>query len=512
MSRKKTQDEFVSDAREVHGDTYDYSKSVYVSDRIPLVIICPTHGEFLQRPTGHLQGYGCPTCGGKVKVGTPEFIEKCLSVHGYRYDYSKTVYLGAQKPIEVICKKHGTFYVTASHHINRNCGCQKCTLESRTSSTSEFISKARKVHGEFYDYSKVEYIKNSVKVVITCPLHGDFSQSPKHHLGGEGCYECGREKASDSLRMTQDEFISGCITRHGDTYDYSHTVYTGKNKGKVKILCRVHGEFFQRAVNHLRGDGCSKCGIEKVTKSQSYDLKDFIDRANEVHDHYYDYSQSVYTDSQTKVIIVCPKHGPFQQAPASHLYGQGCSDCSNEEASLRYLKTKDEFISDAVAVHGNRYDYTNSDYKGVFEKVEIQCKIHGSFFQSPDAHVNGEAGCPKCHLSKGELKIMRFAETHGLSLIHQKSFDDCRNPKTNRKLKFDFYDPIRNLLIEYDGEQHFKKITFGTHPLTDDEIKDIQFKDGLKTEYAKKKGIKLLRIPFTQLRNLDAVLAGVLLT
>ena len=273
----------------------------------------------------------------------------------------------------------------------------------------------------------------------------------------------------------------------------------------------MHGEFLQRAVNHLRGDGCPDCAIERISDFQSYDLNDFVTKANEVHNNYYDYSKTVYTDSQTKVVILCPKHGPFEQAPVSHLYGAGCPDCSNEKASLRFLKTKDEFISDAVLVHGNRYDYTNSIYTGVFEKLEITCKIHGSFSQSPDAHVNGGAGCPKCNLAKGELKIMRFAEAHGVSLIHQKSFDDCRNPKTNRKLKFDFYDPSRNILIEYDGEQHFRRITFGTHPLTEDEMKDIQFKDGLKSEYAKKRGIKLLRIPFTKLKNLDAILAGVLL-
>jgi ssDNA-binding Zn-finger/Zn-ribbon topoisomerase 1 len=274
----------------------------------------------------------------------------------------------------------------------------------------------------------------------------------------------------------------------------------------VKIICRIHGAFFQRATNHLRGDGCRKCSDKECSDRQSYDLSKFVEMANAKHGKFYDYSKSIYTSSQDKLEIICPLHGSFHQVPAAHLSGMGCPKCANEKASVRLTKTKDEFVSLAKSVHGERYDYKNSNYCGVFDKIEIGCKIHGPFFQTPDSHTNGGAGCPKCNLSKGELKIMRFGERYGLSVIHQKSFDDCRNPKTNRKLKFDFYAPLQNILIEYDGEQHFHQCTFGNHVLTDEEFKDIQFKDRVKTKYAHDNGIKLLRIPFEKLDNINEIL------
>ena len=125
---------------------------------------------------------GCPTCGGKIKIPTSEFIEKCKLVHDDLYDYSKTIYLGAAKQIEVICKKHGSFSVTATHHLNRKSGCPTCSVERQRSCTSEFISKAKMVHGDVYDYSKVNYIKNSVKVVITCPHSWRLLPSSKPSL------------------------------------------------------------------------------------------------------------------------------------------------------------------------------------------------------------------------------------------------------------------------------------------------------------------------------------------
>lgn len=124
--------------------------------------------------------------------------------------------------------------------------------------TKEFIERAKNVHGDRYNYSKVEYINNHTHVVIICPIHGEFEQRPSDHLQGKGCKECGY----DSIRLSTEKFIAKAREIHGLKYDYSKVKYTG-NKFDICIICPIHGEFNQSAKGHLSGYGCPKCGIKK---------------------------------------------------------------------------------------------------------------------------------------------------------------------------------------------------------------------------------------------------------
>jgi len=124
--------------------------------------------------------------------------------------------------------------------------------------------------------------------------------------------------------------------------------------------------------------------------------------------------------------------------------------------------------------------------------------------------LNGN-GCPKCKESKTETTIRLWLEAHKINYVPQKIFHDCRNPETNYPLKFDFFIPHKNLLIEYDGPQHYKLCRIGKYTLTPDKLKEIQFRDKLKTKYAKSQRIRLLRIKYTQSRNMDKLLAAVIL-
>ena len=121
--------------------------------------------------------------------------------------------------------------------------------------TEEFIQKAKAIHGNKYDYSKVEYTHNNVEVCIICPEHGEFWQKPRLHLSGCGCPICTGKK-----KMRTIDFIKRAKQVHGDKYDYSKAEYTGHAE-KVRIICPEHGEFRQIASNHLRGAGCPKCGF-----------------------------------------------------------------------------------------------------------------------------------------------------------------------------------------------------------------------------------------------------------
>lgn len=131
------------------------------------------------------------------KLTTEEFISKAKIVHGSKYNYSKVVYSGNKNKVSVMCPKHGEFNQRPNDHLNGN-GCPKCGAKSCRdkfkSNTNEFINKAKLVHGNYYDYTKVEYHNSKTKVIITCPNHGDFKQIPNSHLNKRGCPTCKTSK------------------------------------------------------------------------------------------------------------------------------------------------------------------------------------------------------------------------------------------------------------------------------------------------------------------------------
>ena len=275
MGKKKTSKEFIEEARYVHGDKYDYSNVEYKDSQTKVCIICPKHGEFWQRPYDHLNGRGCIECG-REKSAIKQSLTK-----------------------------------------------------------DNFIEKAKKIHGDKYDYSKVKYVKAKSKVCIICPIHGEFWQTPANHLQGQGCPRCSK------LIYDTDSFIKQAKKIHGNKYNYSKVKYKN-NKTKVCIICHEHGEFEITPNAHLNGQGCKKCGVIERIKKQTHITEDFIKQARIVHGDKYDYSKVEYTNAHTKVCIICPIHGEFWQIANDHLNGCGCPICkeSKLEKSLSHFLIK----------------------------------------------------------------------------------------------------------------------------------------------------------------------------
>jgi hypothetical protein len=225
-----------------------------------------------------------------------------------------------------------------------------------------------------------------------------------------------------------------------------------------------------------------------------------------MHGNKYDYSLVNYTNAHTKINIGCRIHGVFEQLPLNHLKGNGCPSCKRKHLSLYFSSNKECFIKRANEIHDNIYDYSEVRYKNAHVKVVIICSIHGEFIQTPDKHLSGQ-GCPLCCASKGELKIASFLKKNNIGYVKEHRFSDCINPKTSYQLPFDFYIPSRNVLIEFDGSQHYKvNMRMGGYITTTDDLKYIQYKDKVKTDYAKRKGISLLRIKYTSLQNINKIL------
>lgn len=178
---------FLQRVPEIHQHKYDYSKVSFQSLKDFVTIICPIHGEYQQRASVHLRGYGCPECGGSKRLTTEDFIEKANKVHEYKYDYSKSDYINTATKVCIICPDHGEFWQVPNNHL-LGAGCPKCA--GKYNDLEFFIERARKIHGNKYDYSKAKYVASNEKICITCPNHGEFWQTPSGHMHGQGCPMC----------------------------------------------------------------------------------------------------------------------------------------------------------------------------------------------------------------------------------------------------------------------------------------------------------------------------------
>ena len=187
-----------------------------------------------------------------------------------------------------------------------------------------FLEKARSVHGDRYDYSKVEYIDSKTKVCIICPEHGEFWQRPYAHVCGSNCPKCANIKRGDTFRSDGDSFVKRAKVVHNGKYIYDKKFYKNAMT-KVPILCLEHGTFWMTPMNHLLGQGCPKCS------GRGLNTYDIIDLFVKKHGNRYDYSKVKFNKMHEKVCIICPEHGEFWQTPSKHLLGQGCPKCAAEK-------------------------------------------------------------------------------------------------------------------------------------------------------------------------------------
>lgn len=506
---------FIAKARAIHGRKYDYSRVKYVNIDTKVEVVCPVHGAFFPTPWNHAGGpkSGCRKCASEklsatTRVSRADFLAKARSVHGKTYDYSKADYQGAKSKIEIICKKHGSFIQEASSHL-QGVGCPKCGFGKRgkthrSMAAESFAAKARKVHGENYDYSEVKYVRAVNKVRIVCRKHGIFMQTPNGHLGGAGCPKCGGETLRAQFAHDKATFVRNARKIHGRRYSYVGEY--SNNKTPIRIRCPKHGDFEQVPAGHLTGSGCPFCGVEKSIFIRSLTHNEFLKKARVVHGNKFAYPDR-YKKATQKIQIRCPKHGIFRQTPNSHLGGNGCRICQAEAAAERERMSHDEFLAKAIKVHGKKFEYPEEYHAGIVP-IRIVCPTHGHFKQAPHKHLSGQ-GCPRCIESLGERQVSRALERMGVRFTPQHKFPDCRD---RRPLRFDFWLPDYKILIEFDGPQHFTpRDYYGGVPVFEGTMR----RDLIKTLYARKKRLRLIRIKYsdkqieqTLRRELHLVLPG----
>jgi hypothetical protein len=391
---------------------------------------------------------------------------------------------------------------------------------SRESTKEERIASFNKTHNNKYDYSLFEeYVNAHQEIKIICPEHGIFSKKIYKHEK-EGCPHCSlidkhkklskthmKKEHGEDLTPTE-SFIKKAKSIHGDTYDYSKTVYESARK-PVTIFCNMCGNYFtlSRAGGHVSkpARGCNICAPKRRGESNRKKSEKYIKECEELHEGYYKYDKTKYISNEESVKVYCTNCEVYFDVNAGdHLHRKnGCKICSGERCVKDRRLTKEEIVRRGNEVHQNKYEYKFlGEVKSNKDKFVIICSDHGE--QKPQIindHINKNVGCPSCKRSKGEEKIAFWLDVNNIEYNPQHPFDDCIH---KNKLPFDFYLPEFNVLLEYNGEHHYKYLEY--FHKTKEEFDEQQKRDQIKREYCKQNNIKLIEIPYWDFKNIEKIL------
>lgn len=386
-----------------------------------------------------------------TKLTLERFLEKAHAVHGDKYDYSSVEWsenTKSQTKVAIKCPEHGIITQRVFSHM-QGTGCADCARIAKSHSLDSFLTKARNIHGDRYDYSLVDWIEGTTnartKITIECAEHGPFIQKLDSHLRGCGCPICG-----GNSKLTLNQFLAKAYSIHGDRYDYSAVEWEKDTNAysKVNIRCDVHGIFQQLINNHINNKmGCMACGGRL-----KHTLASFLTKACVIHGDRYDYSTvewSGETNARTKVTITCKAHGPFHQVVDSHLVGAGCPSCKSSKG--------EQIISNWLKANNTKF---SSEYM---------------FTDCVNPHTT---------------RKLRF---------------DFWLPDHNTCIEFhgkQHYTPVL-----------FTKTNFGdsTSKAALDNLISSQYRDSIKEQYCKQHGIQLIIIPYTDITNIDSILTTHLL-
>ena len=389
----KDQNDFIEEAKNVHGNKYGYENVKYIKSDIPVDITCPIHGIFQQRPMNHLRGQNCKKCvdekrkihetytlnvNADIEKLKTVFINKSINKYGRIYNYDKVDYKGLDTLVTITCPIHGDFEVTPHTHLRPSSnGCTKC-YNNRTEKKEEYIKKAREKHGDKFGYEELDM--NLEKNNFYCREHGKiFQQETRNHLRYNGCPDCIKK----NLSLSQEEFIKRGILKHGDkiTYDKVNLI---KLDIPVILTCKEHGDFEKLPYDFIRpfikdGDnnGCPVCSSSKGEQEVFKILRDLeIDFIREYKIPNFNYRYDFYIPN---INVLIEYHGE-QHYKSNNFYN--------------YDKKNDIIKADLGKTY--KYDILNISYKDKdvkktivdFLKNYIRFKYKGEVFFSKKNLLN----------------------------------------------------------------------------------------------------------------------------
>ena len=294
-----------------------------------------------------------------------------------------------------------------------------------------FIERSNKVHNNKYDYSKVEYINQRTKVIITCPIHGDFEQTPKNHMNGQGCPICGDEYAKKYKKGNYEKFIENSIKLFGNIYDFPYIEKEYENRSsKITIVHKECGrKFIKRAGDHLTSlnGGCECYRINNGKIKYSYD--ELVNDGNKVHNCKYTYPKQDIKYFYDECIITCPIHGEFRQKIYNHIkLGYGCIKCGYNISKLSRKYDIDK-VKEIILSNNDKFndiDVNLDGYISMNSPIEFKCKTCGKYFMRPlTVFINENSKCPHCNKILISNKRCKTTEDfiNDAKLVHGDTYD-----------------------------------------------------------------------------------------
>lgn len=550
MAKRKTTEEFVQQAKRVHGDRYNYSQVQYQASYTKVSIECKEHGLFEQQPGHHISGSGCPTCGSKKagesnKKGLEKFLIDAEVAHGNKYDYSKVVYINSKTKIVIICRHHGEFKQSPHNHTSIKHGCRKCSGTSPLSQ-EEFLRRSNQKHDNFYDYSNTIYKSMKDKVIIICREsgHGEFKQQANNHMNGAGCPKCARtlpKTLSDYQNIAQ---LRGFI--------FLETVCPSKASTPCRWKCANNHEWFASFSNVAGKNetGCPICSHIQLGINSRYGVDEYTKLAKLRNIQFID---EVPNSSKLKVNWKCSTGHIFKTSYSilnsgsvqGYFDTEGCSFCSkyskatledyNNLAEDRNLVFCDQTIPDNShipclweckqnkhKIYRTYYELTRRagcpDCYGGYKKTkfdydelekltsfkrkdqinipessmdkEIWICLNNHEFTSYYTKVKSGVGCPYCSRFRSEETVRSIFEGE-----FKTSFQKQRLVWLNG-LELDGYNEDLRLAFEYNGIQHYQYNNF-FHKKDTTNFEKQQERDKQKLELCKQQNVDLIIIPYT---------------
>lgn len=271
---KLTEEQVLGQLREIHGDKFDFSKSVYVDTHTKIEVYCKEHNyTFFPVPKNLKKGIGCYHCGRasqieKAKKPKEQFVEDAVKIYKGKDDYSLVEYKNNKTPVKITCSIHGIFEKKPDQYL-QGLGCEKCSKKKTKSNDKDlFIEEAKKIYGDKDDYTNTEIVASNKKINVKCTKHDlIFEKDIPTYLGGWGCPTCSAENYSLIRTKTKEEYIKQAKKVHKDNCDYTDTIYKGC-KEKITVKCNIHNTYFDTLpFNHLAGGSCRKCLSENLSKA-----------------------------------------------------------------------------------------------------------------------------------------------------------------------------------------------------------------------------------------------------
>ena len=390
-------------------------------------------------------------------------------------------YVNNKIKIKVRCKIDGYEWEVTPNGLLSGYGCPKCGGKMQLTH-KEFMDRIRKINNNIEILG--EYVNNRTKIKCRCKIDGyEWEARPSHLLSGQGCPKCG-----GTMKKTHEEFIEGFYIKNKNAENIEILgKYVGADK-KIKCKCKID-EYEWEVTPHdlLNGSSCPKCSGNIKNKTTKY----FINELKEINDNIEILGE--YVSNNTKIKCKCKIDGhEWEARPKDLLKGISCPKCAGRNKTTEEFKQELKKVNSDIEILG--------EYVNAITKIKCRCKIDGYEWEMRPSNLLNGQGCPKCNESKGEKRIGKYLDSRNIEYKREHKFDDCRS---KNRLPFDFYIPSKNIVIEYDGKQHYEIIKwFGGF----DSFIATKIRDTIKTIYCKENNIKLIRIPYWDFDNIEKIL------